>query len=230
MRDDLVTALIRSLPRGSADCWCPRRSTRAPWSRSCVNAGSAPATGSSQTSSAGWSGRLAVSPSAPRLGRRQGAVAPAVHFSVEDSPGRSSPWSRPRRTARGGPARASPAGVPRRFVVGAVRPAQVGVRRDPRRGRHDVDGGTPGPGYPALVDDGGTAGTVSLRVLPTRAEAVAEHRLGVRRLLLLNVAPPWKQVLARLTNARRSWPSRTTRTVGSRAPRRLSRLRGRRDR
>jgi len=44
---------------------------------------------------------------------------------------------------------------------------------------------------------------VSLRVLPTRAEAVAEHRLGVRRLLLLNVTPPWKQVLARLSNAQK---------------------------
>jgi ATP-dependent helicase HrpA len=58
-------------------------------------------------------------------------------------------------------------------------------------------------GFPALVDDGDVARTVSLRVLPTRAEAVAEHRLGVRRLLLLNVAPPWKQVLSRLTNAQK---------------------------
>jgi ATP-dependent helicase HrpA len=58
-------------------------------------------------------------------------------------------------------------------------------------------------GYPALVDDGDVARTVSLRVLPTRAEATAEHRLGVRRLLLLNVAPPWKQVLARLSNVQK---------------------------
>jgi ATP-dependent helicase HrpA len=58
-------------------------------------------------------------------------------------------------------------------------------------------------GYPALVDDGDVTRTVSLRVLPTRAEAIAEHRLGVRRLLLLNVAPPWKQVLARLSNVQK---------------------------
>ena len=55
-------------------------------------------------------------------------------------------------------------------------------------------------GFPALVDAGEH---VDLRVLPTRAEAEAEHRLGVRRLLLLNISAPWKQVLARLTNAQK---------------------------
>ncbi len=53
-------------------------------------------------------------------------------------------------------------------------------------------------GFPALVDEGST---VSLRVLPTAAEAAAEHRLGVRRLILLGVNPPWRHVLASLTNA-----------------------------
>ncbi len=52
-------------------------------------------------------------------------------------------------------------------------------------------------GFPALVDDGGS---VSLRVLPTAGEAAAEHRLGVRRLVLLATTPPWKSVLARLSN------------------------------
>ena len=62
----------------------------------------------------------------------------------------------------------------------------------------------PGPGsvtvrgYPALVDEGPTA---ALRVLPTLAEAQAEHRRGVRRLLLLSSTPPWKRVLAGLSNA-----------------------------
>ncbi|MFC7595064.1 ATP-dependent RNA helicase HrpA [Terrabacter sp. GCM10028922] len=55
-------------------------------------------------------------------------------------------------------------------------------------------------GYPALVD---TGAAVDLRVLPTRAEADAEHRLGVRRLLLLGITPPWKQILARLTNTQK---------------------------
>ena len=52
-------------------------------------------------------------------------------------------------------------------------------------------------GHPALVD---TGAAVDLRVLPTAGEADAEHRLGVRRLLLLGITPPWNQILARLTN------------------------------
>jgi ATP-dependent helicase HrpA len=55
-------------------------------------------------------------------------------------------------------------------------------------------------GYPALVD---TGSAVDLRVLPTRSEAQAEHRLGVRRLLLLGIAPPWRQVLAHLSNSQK---------------------------
>ncbi|WP_323101613.1 ATP-dependent RNA helicase HrpA [Intrasporangium sp. YIM S08009] len=55
-------------------------------------------------------------------------------------------------------------------------------------------------GFPALVD---TGSAVDLRVLPTRGEAEAEHRLGLRRLLLLGITPPWKQVLARLTNTQK---------------------------
>ncbi|WP_338751581.1 ATP-dependent RNA helicase HrpA [Janibacter alittae] len=63
-----------------------------------------------------------------------------------------------------------------------------------RAGKHTV------VGYPALVDDGGS---VALRVLPDEQQARAAHRDGVRRLLLLNTSPPWKRVLARLTNAQK---------------------------
>ncbi len=55
-------------------------------------------------------------------------------------------------------------------------------------------------GYPALVDEGSS---VALRVLPDEQQAVAAHRDGVRRLLLLGTSPPWKRVLARLTNAQK---------------------------
>jgi len=61
-------------------------------------------------------------------------------------------------------------------------------------------GGRTVRGFPALVDEGGS---VSLRILPTRSEATAEHRVGVRRLLILGTSPPWKQVLARLTNTQK---------------------------
>ncbi|WEV78629.1 ATP-dependent RNA helicase HrpA [Janibacter cremeus] len=60
-----------------------------------------------------------------------------------------------------------------------------------KAGKHTV------VGYPALVDEGGSA---ALRVLPDEQQARAAHRDGVRRLLLLGTSPPWKRVLARLTN------------------------------
>ncbi len=61
-----------------------------------------------------------------------------------------------------------------------------------RAGGHDVIG------YPALVDEGSA---VALRVLPSEPAAIAAHRLGVRRLLLLATSPPWKRVLAGLSTS-----------------------------
>jgi len=49
-----------------------------------------------------------------------------------------------------------------------------------RRAGHEVRG------FPALVDEGATVG---LRVLATADEAAAQHRLGVRRLVLLALGP-----------------------------------------
>ena len=53
-------------------------------------------------------------------------------------------------------------------------------------------------GFPALVDRGGS---VDLVVMPGEREADAATALGVRRLLLLNTTAPWKRVLATLSNA-----------------------------
>ncbi len=50
-----------------------------------------------------------------------------------------------------------------------------------RRAGHEVRG------FPALVDEGPTVG---LRVLASAVEAAAHHRLGVRRLVLLALGPP----------------------------------------
>ena len=52
-------------------------------------------------------------------------------------------------------------------------------------------------GFPALVD---TGAAVDVRVLATRSDASRETLRGVRRLLLLNLQPPWKRLLAMLTN------------------------------
>ncbi|MEP9361985.1 ATP-dependent RNA helicase HrpA [Nocardioides sp. CN2-186] len=60
-----------------------------------------------------------------------------------------------------------------------------------RRAGHDVQG------YPALVDEGATVG---LQVFGSASEQEARHRLGVRRLLQLEVDSPVKRVLDGLTN------------------------------
>jgi ATP-dependent helicase HrpA len=58
-------------------------------------------------------------------------------------------------------------------------------------------GGHPIVGYPALVD---TAGSVAIRVLDTEAEQRRAMWRGTRRLILLNVPSPTKAILGRLTN------------------------------
>ena len=61
-----------------------------------------------------------------------------------------------------------------------------------RRAGHEVQV------HPALVDEGATVG---LQVFGSAEEADARHRLGVRRLLLLELASPVKTVLDGLSNA-----------------------------
>ena len=53
-------------------------------------------------------------------------------------------------------------------------------------------------GFPALVDEGSS---VAVRVLPDAAEASAAHAAGVRRLLRLELSSPVPYVLSRLDNA-----------------------------
>ncbi len=60
------------------------------------------------------------------------------------------------------------------------------------RAGHDVRG------YPALVDEGSTVG---VRVLGSEAEQDASHRRGLRRLLLLRLPSPAKRLSDELSNA-----------------------------
>jgi ATP-dependent helicase HrpA len=55
-------------------------------------------------------------------------------------------------------------------------------------------------GFPALVDEGSTVG---VRVLGTPAEQAAAHWRGTRRLLLLTTPPPAKAISGRMTNAQK---------------------------
>ena len=62
--------------------------------------------------------------------------------------------------------------------------------------QHETDGHVV-EGFPALVDDGAT---VALRVLPTPSEQRRATRDGVRRLILLSLPSPIRGVVARLDN------------------------------
>jgi ATP-dependent helicase HrpA len=66
---------------------------------------------------------------------------------------------------------------------------------------HQVDG------YPALVDEGSS---VAVRVLPDAAEAGAAHLRGVRRLLRLELPSPVPYVLSHLDNAEKLVLSRAS--------------------
>lgn len=63
-----------------------------------------------------------------------------------------------------------------------------------------TSGGQTVHGFPALVDRGDR---VDIVVMPGAREAGAATALGVRRLLLLNTTAPWKRVLATLSNAQK---------------------------
>jgi ATP-dependent helicase HrpA len=75
-------------------------------------------------------------------------------------------------------------------------PREIGVQRGPHRVT----------GYPGLVDRGTS---VDVRVFPTAAERDPAHRRGVRRLLLLETPSPARQVTRNLDNAARLALSRT---------------------
>jgi ATP-dependent helicase HrpA len=72
------------------------------------------------------------------------------------------------------------------WVFGTIEPSFT-----QRRAGHEVQA------FPALVDEGSAVG---LQVFGSAAEQEARHRLGVRRLLLLELASPVKKVLDSLTN------------------------------
>jgi ATP-dependent helicase HrpA len=73
------------------------------------------------------------------------------------------------------------------WTFGAIAPTVTMIRAG-----HDV------LGFPALVDEGGSVG---LRVLASAGEAEARHIVGVRRLLLLGVPSPAAGIASWLSNA-----------------------------
>ncbi len=201
LREDLVTALIRTLPKPTRRLLVPAPEHAAATVRVLRERGLGPADGP------------LIDVLARVLRETHGvAIRPEdwdterlpdhlrVTFAVQDRPGHVVASGKDLAALR---EQAAP--TVRRQVAAAGRAiTRTGLRTwdvdEVPREYDAVVGGVRVHGFPALVDEGET---VALRVLPSAAEADAEHRLGVRRLLLLGTTPPWKHVLGRLSNAQK---------------------------
>ncbi|HEU4999085.1 MAG TPA: ATP-dependent RNA helicase HrpA [Lapillicoccus sp.] len=202
LREDLVTALIRSLPKGIRRLLVPAPEHAGALVRELGERRLGPGDGPLTD----VLGRVVRETRGVAVGAGDWDVARVpthlrVHFAVEDARGRviaRGPDLDALREAAQPELRRQVARAGSSLERTGMRTWDVGTI--PEEVTTTSAAGRRVEGYPALVDDGDS---VSLRVLPTRAEAVAEHRLGLRRLLLLGVSPPWKAVLARLSNTQK---------------------------
>jgi len=201
LREELVTALLRSLPKATRRLLVPATEHAAAAVETLRLQRSGPGTG-------------ALTDELARvLRQRSGAVVAApdwdlervpehlrITFSVEDPAGSVLAAGKDLEALRD---EVAPA-VRREVARAGATLERRGLRRwdfgDVPDSFTTLSDGTPVLGFPALVDEGDS---VALRVLPTQAEAEAEHRLGVRRLLLLGTPRPWRPVLARLGNSQK---------------------------
>ncbi|WP_336923970.1 ATP-dependent RNA helicase HrpA [Aquipuribacter sp. SD81] len=200
LREELLTGLVRSLPKALRRSFAP-----APDHAAAVLA---------RVSPDGAAPRGAVTDVVARaLTDLGGPVVRAGDLDPSALPPHLLP--RVRVVDAGGRVLAEGAGTPegvadlRRRLAGRVQNQLAEATRAlERRGLTAVPDGPPLPdvverelaghavrGWPAWVDEGATLG---VRVLASRADAVAAHDRGVRRAVLLGVAPPVKAVVGGL--------------------------------
>jgi ATP-dependent helicase HrpA len=197
LREELVTALIRSLPKAIRRSFVP-----APDHAAAVLGRLDPTTGEALTTAL-----------ERELGARNGVPiepedwdwdrVPAhlqMTFRIEDDRGRALGEGKDLAAL----AAALAPKVRSMVAAGAAaleRPALTGWPELPEgalpRTHEHVRDGRVVAGFPALVDENGTP---ALRVLADPADARAAMAAGVRRLLLTEITPPVKAVLARLPN------------------------------
>jgi ATP-dependent helicase HrpA len=193
LRSELVTALIKSLPKDLRRNFVPAPDTaRAVLEHIDGQAGERPLTDAMSDQLRRQTG-LVVPHGAWDLARVPGHLR--LTFRVEDEGGRPVAEGKDLQALRD---RLAPT------VQQTVADAAAGLERggltgwdfgelpalfEDRAGEHEVKG------YPALVDEGDSVG---LRVLGTREERDRETWRGVRRLLILTIASPLKNVVGRL--------------------------------
>ncbi len=202
LREGLVTALIRTLPKATRRLLVPAPEHAAALTRELAAAGLGPADGPLTevlSQLVRTSRGVVVGPGEWDVDRVPEHLR--VAFSVEDARGVVLARGRDLDAVR---AQAAPQ-LRRQVSRAGAALERTGLREwdfgdVPTDFTTTSSTGRRVEGFPALADEGASVG---LRILPTRAEAEAEHRVGVRRLLILGTSPPWKQVLARLTNAQK---------------------------
>jgi ATP-dependent helicase HrpA len=200
LREELVAGLLRTLPKSTRRLLVPAPEHAAATVRVLRERGLGPADGpltAVLTAVLRQTHGVAIGPDDWDVQRLPDHLR--ITFAVEDQDGRVVASGKSLADLR---ERAAPQ-VRREVTAAAAGVEQAGLRAWPALDTVPAEyeravGDRTVRGYPALVDEGDS---VALRVLPTRAEADAEHRLGVRRLLLLGTTPPWRQVLATLSNA-----------------------------
>lgn len=197
LREELATALLRSLPKATRVHFVP-----APDHAAAALAQAQPG-----------GGRRLADELARVLHARTGIAVPAeqfadervpdhlrITFAVEDGNGRV--LGSGKELARLQDELAGQ--VQRRMSRAGAAVERKGLRQwdfgDLPRTFESSSGGRTVQGYPALVDRGDA---VDLVVMTGEREADAATVLGVRRLLLLNTTAPWKRVLSSLGNAQK---------------------------
>jgi ATP-dependent helicase HrpA len=197
LREELATALIRSLPKATRVHFVP-----APDHAAAALVQAQPG-----------AGRRLADELARVLRARTGIAVPPeqftpdrvpdhlrITFSVEDGSGRV--LGSGKELARLQDELAGQ--VQQRMSRAGAAVERKGLRQwdfgDLPRTFESTSGGTTVQGFPALVDHGDS---VDLVVLTGEREADAATALGVRRLLLLNTTAPWKRVLSTMSNAQK---------------------------
>ncbi|MCB1239000.1 MAG: DUF3418 domain-containing protein, partial [Tetrasphaera sp.] len=197
LREELAVALIKSLPKVTRRHFVP-----APNHAMAALADADPGSGRSFTEELA---RVLFARSGVRIDAGEWGTTPVpdhlrITFSVEAPGGRVVASGKDLSTLRersAGAVRSRMAAAGERLEKRGLVDWTIGTVPETFEGR---SGGHTVQGFPALVDEGSS---VALKVLADSGSAEAAHRRGVRRLLILNTSPPWKRVLARLTNTQK---------------------------
>ena len=192
LREELVTALLRGLPKELRRALVPIGDVRGPGAR-----GGGPADGALADVAARRADGRSAARGSPRrdFDLDRVPVHLRITFRVEDEHGRALATGKDlaalqRALAPTAAARVSQAAA--EVERSGLTAWTFGTLPD---AFEQSMGGLLVRGYPALVDEGQA---VALRVLPTEREARAATRVGVRRLVLLNTPSPLRSLVSRL--------------------------------